>query len=86
MIIIGHRNIISIRNKFESFAKFVFNNLGILMVSKTKRDDTFSESQSLTEGFSKLFRLDRTAKGARILLYIRENMPSRYIKQITLNN
>ena len=56
------------------------------MVSKTKRDDTFSESISLTEGFSKLFRLDRTAKGAGILLYIRENMPSRYMKQITLNN
>ena len=86
MIIIGHRNIISIRNKFESFVKFVFNNLGILMVSKTKRDDTFSESKSLTEGFSKLFRRDRTAKGAGILLYIRENMPSRYMKQITLNN
>ena len=42
---------------FESFVKFVFHNLGILMVSKTKRDDTFSESQSLTEGFSKLLRL-----------------------------
>ena len=56
------------------------------MVSKTKRDDTFSESKSLTEGFSKLFRRDRTAKGAGILLYIRENMPSRYMKQITLNN
>ena len=66
MIIIGHRNIISMRITFESFVKFVFNNLGILMVSKTKRDDTFSESQSLTEGFSKLFRLDRTAKFAGI--------------------
>lgn len=51
---------------FESFVKFVFHNLGILMVSKTKRDDTFSESQSLTEGFSKLLRLDRTAKFAGI--------------------
>ena len=66
MIIIGHRNIISMRITFESFIKFVFNNLGILMVSKTKRDDTFSESQSLTEGFSKLLRLDRTAKFAGI--------------------
>ena len=36
------------------------------MVSKTKRDDTFSESQSLTEGFSKLLRRDRTAKFAGI--------------------
>ena len=47
----------------------------MLMVSKTKIDDTFPESQFLIEGFSKPFRLDRTAKGRRILLYIREDIP-----------
>ena len=36
--------------------------------------------------FSKPFRLDRTAKGGGILLYIREDIPCKYIKQITLNN
>ena len=56
------------------------------MISETKIDDTFPESQFLIEGFSKPFRLDRTAKGGRILLYIREDIPCKYIKQITLNN
>ena len=56
------------------------------MVSETKIDDTFPESQFLIKGFSKPFRLDRTAKGGGILLYIREDIPCRYIKQITLNN
>ena len=56
------------------------------MVSETKIDDTFPESQFLIEGFSKPFRLDRTAKGGGILLYIREDIPCKYIKQITLNN
>ena len=42
-------------------------NVDILMVSETKIDDTFPESQFLIEGFSKLFRLDRTAKGGGIL-------------------
>ena len=56
------------------------------MVSETKIDHTFPESQFLIKGFSKPFRLDRTAKGGRILLYIREDIPFRYIKQITLNN
>ena len=85
-IIIHHLNINSIRNKFESLVRFVGNNLDILMVSETKIDDTFLKSQFLIEGFSKPFRLDRIAKGGRILLYIREDIPCRNIKQITLNN
>ena len=32
------------------------------MVSETKIDDTFPESQFLIEGFSTLCKLDRTAK------------------------
>ena len=56
------------------------------MVLETKIDDTFLESQFLIEGFSKPFRLDRPAKGGGILLYIREAIPCRYIKQIALNN
>ena len=85
-IIIGHLNINSIRNKFESLVTFVGNNLDILMISETKIDDSFPESQFLIEGFSKPFRLDRTAKGGGILLYIREDIPCRCIKQTTLNN
>ena len=68
-IIIGHLNINSIRNKFESLVTFVGNNLDILMISETKIDDTFPESQFLIEGFSKPFRLHRTAKD------IREDIP-----------
>ena len=56
------------------------------MVSETKIDDTFPESQFLIEDFPKPFRLDRTAEGEGILLYIREDIPCKYIKQITLNN
>ena len=75
------------RNKFESLVRFVGSNLDILMVSETQIDDTFPESQFLIKGFSKqFFRLDRTAKGGGILLYIREDIPCRYIKQMTLNN
>ena len=56
------------------------------MVSETKIDDTFPDSQFLIESFSKPFRFERTAKGGGILLYIRENIPCRHRKQITLNN
>ena len=56
------------------------------MVLETKIGDTFPESQFLIEGFSKLFRLYRTAKAGEILLLIREDIPSSYIKQTTVNN
>ena len=64
-VIIGHININSIRNKFEPLVSFINNNLDILMISETKIDDTFPDSQFLIKGFSVPYRLDHTAKGGR---------------------
>ena len=41
------------------------------MISETKTDDTFPDSQFLIKGFLLPYRLDRTAKGGGIL-YISE--------------
>ena len=84
-VIIGHININSIRNKFEPLVSFINNNLDILMISETKIDDTFPDSQFLIKGFSVPYRLDRTAKGGGILLYIREDIPSKRIKKVTFD-
>ena len=65
-VIIGHININSIRNKFESLVKYLGNKLD--MVSESKIDGTFLESQFLTEGIFTLYRLDRTAMDRGILL------------------
>ena len=62
-VIIGHININSIRNKFEPLVSFINNDLGILMISEIKTDDTFPDSQFLIKDFSVPYRLDRTAKG-----------------------
>ena len=72
-VIIGHININSKRNKFQSLVKYVGNNLHIDMVSATKVDDTFPESQFLIENFPTPHRLDGTAKSRGILLYIKQN-------------
>ena len=84
-VIIGHININSIRNKFEPLVSFINNNLDILMISKTKIDDTFSDSQFLIKGFSVPYRLDHTAKEGGILIYIREDIPSKLIKDVTFD-
>ena len=65
--------------------KYIGNNLDIIMVSETKIDDTFPESQFLMEGFSTPHRLDQSGKGWGILLYIRQDIPSKYIKNIPVN-
>ena len=74
-----------IKNRFESLVKYVGSNLAILMVSETKTDDTFREPQLSIKGFSTPHRLDRTAKDGGILLYIRADMPSKLLKNITVN-
>ena len=51
------------------------------MISETKIDDTFPDSQFLIKGFSAPYRLDRRAKREGILLYIREDIPSKRIKK-----
>ena len=84
-VITGHININSIRNKFEPLVSFINNNLDIHMISETKTDHTFPDSQFLLEGFSLPYRLDCTAKGEGILLYIRENIRSKHIKKITFD-
>ena len=84
-VIIGYINISSIRNKFEPLVSFINNNLNILTISETKFDDTFPNSQFFIEGFLVPYRLDRTAKGGEILLYIREDIPSKRIKKVTFD-
>ena len=64
--------------------KYFGNSLDILMVPERKTDDTFPESQFLIEGFSTSYRLDWTANGGGILLYIRQGIPSKYLKKITV--
>ena len=79
--IIGYLDINSKRSKFESLVRFVGNNLDILMALETKIDDTFPASQFLVIGFSKPFRIDRTAKSGGIFLYIREDINYKWKKK-----
>ena len=69
-IIIAHLNINSIRNKFDFLADIVKDNIDVLMISESKLDDSFPDSQFLIEGFGKPFRLDRNRNGGGIMLFI----------------
>ena len=73
-------NINSIRNKFEALSSFVTDNIDILLISETKIDSTFPDGQFLITGFSTPFRKDRNANGGGLLLYVRNDIPTKLLK------
>ena len=79
-VIIAHLNINSIRNKFELLSEKVRNDIDVLVISETKIDESFPDSQFLIDSFSTPFRMDRNNKGGGILVYVREDIPAKSIK------
>ena len=52
-------------------------NVDILMVIETKIDESFPTSQFNIPGFTSPYLFDRTKDGGEILVYIREDIPSK---------
>ena len=78
-VIIAH-SINSLRNKFDILSDIVKNHIDILCISETKLDDTFPSSNFFIPGYSAPYRLDRSGNGGGILLYVREDIPSKELK------
>ena len=79
-LIFAHIN--SIRNKFEDLKLLIQDNVDILVVTETKLDDTFTSAQFYMEGFKTPIRQDRNSFGGGIVIYIRENIPSKMLEQL----
>ena len=78
-LILGHLSINSLKNRFDSLKHTIRRNVNIALISKTKLDYSFTSVQFRINGFSALFRFDRNVKGGRLLMYIREDIPSRQL-------
>ena len=79
-LICAQLNINSIRNKFESLKEIVSTNVDILLICETKLDSSFPKAQFHIQGFGEPYRFDRNGKGGGILLYIRDDIPSKLIE------
>ena len=75
-LIFAHLNINSMRNKFDLLVEKVASNIGVLMISETRIDESFPVGHFLLAGFSVPYRSDRDSKGGGVLLYVREGIPS----------
>ena len=82
-LILAHLNINSLRNKFDALKHFIRDKIDILVITETKLDETFPIAQFYIEGFKHLVRLDRTEHGGGIAVYIRENIPSKFLEKLT---
>ena len=78
-IVIGSLNINSIPNKFDALKTIIPGNIDIFVLTETKLDESFQTAQFCIEGFSTPYRLDRDRNGGGILIYVREDIPTRLL-------
>jgi len=60
--------------------------IDILIIQETKLDGTFPDGQFHIEGFSSPFRRDRNSHGGGLLVYIKEHIPAKILKNNDLGN
>ena len=77
-VIFGHLNINSVRNKFSGFKDLVLKETDICLLTETKIDDSFPNSQFFAEGY-RMYRKDRNKNGGGLLLYVNEGIPGKLI-------
>ena len=78
-LILGHVSINSIQSKFDILIYIIGNNIHIILISETKINDTFLTAQFFIIVFSIPYRHIRNRTGGRIVLFVREDVPSRVL-------
>ena len=82
-LIIGHLNVNSLRNKVGILEELIKDKIDIFFISETKLDSSLSSGQFVITGCSTPFRLDRNQNGQGLLLYVRDDIPCKILKEYT---
>ena len=80
---LGHLNINSLRNKFESIAGVIQGTFDIFLLSETKIDESFPDKQFCLNNYW-IFRKDRNRYGGGISFYVNENLPCKSLTTKTV--
>ena len=78
-MILAHLNINSIRNKLDLLTNQISGNIDVLVISETKLDASFPIDQFKIPDFSTPFRRDRDQYGGELLVFVREDIPAKYL-------
>ena len=74
-LIIAHSNINLFRNKLDHLKTLVQDKIDILVVTESKLDDTFPNSQFNIPGYKAPFRKNRNKLGGGIIVFVRDDIP-----------
>ena len=79
-----HLNVNSLRNEFDILEDQIKGNVEILVIPKTKLNESFSTGQFKTSGFAAPFQRDRNEHGGGIMAFVREDISSKLISDESL--
>ena len=80
-VIIGTLNINSISSTFDDLKVLISGVFDILIITETKLDETYPISQFHINGYSMPYRLDRNRNGGGVIIYVREDIPSKILRK-----
>ena len=79
-LVFGNLNINTINNKFEQLKHIIKNNVDVLVVTETRLESSFPFGQFSIDGFARPFRRDRNKNGGGVMIFVRDDIPSKEIK------
>ena len=82
----SYLNINSIRNKFDNLFDMIDQNIDIICLAETKLDNSFPSARFQVPGYSSPYRLDINSKSGGLLVYIKDTIPSKELKQLVIPN
>ena len=65
--------------KYNDFKLIIPGNIDIMILVETKLDNSYPTSQFLIDSYSTLFRRDRNKSRGGILVYVREDIPCKWL-------
>ena len=81
-LIFSTLNVNSIPNKLDDIRITIADFVDVLVITESKLDQSFPDSQFFIDRFSKPFRKDRNRHGGRLLMYMKEDISQ---KELSFN-
>ena len=79
-VIIGSLNINTILSKLDQLAVIIGNSIDILTIQETKLQKGIDTDRLKMPGYHEPYRLDRNRHGGGVLIYVREDIPTKPVK------
>ena len=82
-LVISPLNINSRSNQFDKLKLFIKDKVDVLVITETKLDFNFPDSQFIIDGFRQPYRLDRNKDGGGVMIFASEDTLSKLVSKHT---